>query len=402
MPIEPDGFTGAAMAVQGISDATVVLHGQRGCRKGLLSCHRLMPRSWEGIDIASLRYGFEPEVPYTGLTSYDYSGDSAHKLEDTLEGVSLDGYSLKVLMSSRGASLVGDDCAGIVERLGMSRDTVVCEQDSFGDDCAQGFDVMVSDLVRRLAVRDDESVPGTVLLIGLSIMHKDWRAVVQEAGHLMKSGGLHVVAALGAGCTVSNIAAAGRAEYAVGMCPEYCGRTAKILEELGLHTVVPKEAPVGFNATERFYETVSEATGHRTRHAFEMVAKMKRRAYDAITASGKDLIGKTFSVKAVDSVRNPLTEWLEDSFGMVECSESPDFLFADGMTARRHQLSGRCSKGIDIGFPSPSGAEFMKSPIFGLDGALYLMDRLFNRGIHRRPRHGASWTGCARDGCSSW
>lgn len=401
MSVEPDGFTGAAMAVQGITDATVVLHGQKGCRKGLLSCHRLMPRAGDGVDISSPRYGFESEVPYSGLTSYDYSGDSARKLEETLMAVSNDGYALKVLMNSRGASLVGDDCPGIVDRLEMSADTVICDQDSFGNDCAQGFDMMIDSLIRRLAVDDPRRIPGTAVLIGLSIMHKDWRAVVQETNHLLKSGGLRLVSALGAGCNVSDIAAACNAEYAIAICPEYCERTARTMQRLGVTPIVPEVSPVGFDATESFYENISETTGQRTIHAFEMVAKMKRRAYDAVVTSGTDPFGRTFWVESVRSIRSPLSEWLGSSFGMIEDPTQPDFLFANGITARDHQRSGRCSKGIDIGFPSPSGTDFMKSPLFGLDGSLYLLDGVFNRGAYRRLRREASWRGCDRDGCSS-
>ena len=47
MHLEPSGFIGAAMAVQGIKDATIVLHGQNGCRKGLLPSQSLLVRTEE-------------------------------------------------------------------------------------------------------------------------------------------------------------------------------------------------------------------------------------------------------------------------------------------------------------------------------------------------------------------
>jgi hypothetical protein len=63
---------------------------------------------------------------------------------------------------------------------------------------------------------------------------------------------------------------------------------------------------------------------------------------------------------------------------MVWNDDRPDYLFAPGDIALLEEREGRCGKGVDIGFPSSYGSDFLKKPLMGLEGVMYILDALFN------------------------
>ncbi len=167
MYLEPSGFIGASMAVQGIKDATVVLHGQTGCRKGLLLSQKLAVRE-AGRD--PRYYGGDSVIPYSNVRPEDYYKGTLDKLEDVMKHVDSESYNLKVLMCSPGISMVGDDC----RKVSASDNTLILDTDSLPDSAMGGFDQCIRDIVEFLDPKKGETVQKGVNLIGLSIMHKDW------------------------------------------------------------------------------------------------------------------------------------------------------------------------------------------------------------------------------------
>ncbi len=392
MIIEPSGFIGAAMAVQGIKDATVVLHGQNGCRKGLLSSQSLMVRTEERD---RRFYGTERAVPFSNIRPEDYYGRTLDKLEAVMEHVDSEEYSLKVVMSSPGISMVGDDCGRIVS----DRSTMVLDTDALPEGCPGGFDACIRSILEHLSPEQGERDGKGVNIIGLSIMHKDWYSYCHELSHLLKDAGFKVVCVLGAGCTVDDIRRSVNASYNIVVDPAYARSTSALYEErYGMKTISIGKCPIGFGSIEELFSRIGEVTGCVPQHGLSMLKKSKRRAYEGIVASGKNLRGRTFSIIAEDTTKIPLKGWLEESFGMVECDTEPDYLFAPGNMAILEQASGRCGKGVDIGFPSSAGSDFLKRPLMGMEGCMYILDALFNRRDGRTRPRGASSPGCARGG----
>ena len=373
MHLEPSGFIGAAMAVQGIRDATVVLHGQNGCRKGLLTSQKLLVRT---DDRDAGFYGKDRAIPYSNIRPEDYYKGTIQKLESVMAHVGSEEYALKVVMSSPGISLVGDDLKKVTSQ---DKSTLLIDTDDLPTECARGYDSCICSIVEELAPEEGERIPNGVNIIGLSIMHKDWASFSHELCHLLKDAGFKVVCVLGAGCTVKDITESVNASYNIVVDPSYSKETGEFFESrYGIPAISIGECPIGYDATERLFRRIGEVTGTLPEHGMSMLRKSKRRAYDGIVASGKNMRGRTFSIIADDSTKRPLKGWLEDSFGMVECDDHPDYLFTSGNIAMLEQASGRCGKGVDIGFPSSSGSDFLKKPLMGLEGCMYILDALFN------------------------
>ena len=389
MHLEPSGFIGAAMAVQGIRDATVVLHGQNGCRKGLVTSQRLLVRTDERDRVF---YGKDRALPYSNIRPEDYYKGTIQKLEAVMDHVASEDYALKVVMCSPGISLVGEDCRNAIPPDGS---TMVLDTDDLPADCAGGYDSCICSVLERLAPESGERIPNGVNIIGLSIMHKDWTSFAHELCHLLRDAGFKVICVLGAGCSVGDVVASVNASYNIVVDPSYSKATAELYESrYRIPAISIGECPVGYDSIESLFRKIGEETGTLPEHGMSMLRKSKRRAYEGIVASGKTMRGRTFSIIADDSTKVPLRAWLEDSFGMVECYDHPDYLFAPGNIAMLEQASGRCGKGVDIGFPSTSGSDFLKRPLMGLEGCMYILDALFNRRCDRIRLRGASSPGC--------
>ena len=358
------------MAVQGVRDATVLLHGPEGCRGALLPSLGSLPR--EGRRPAGdPHYAGSAGVPHSGVLHSDFAGMTQERYDAALSRVSGEGYRLVVPICSPGTLVYSDELRG--------GDRVVpLDTEALGPDAPTGFDRAIRTLLENSG-EPRGIVPGTVNVLGLSIMHKDWPAVKAEMEHVLSKAGLRVLCAPGAGCTADELAASLSAEYCVVVGPEHCRETAALYEGLGSEIICTGDSPVGFDAVEALYGEIEESAGVRMPGARNMLAGCKRRAHDCIRASGRDMAGASFSVEAVPSVRRPLAEWLESSLGMVEePGGEPDVLFAPGHRAAQAEASGECLKGVDMGFPSGSMLSFEKKPVLGQDGAMHLLEEVFS------------------------
>ena len=374
MYLKPNGFTGAAMAAQGISDVTLVLHGQAGCAKGIAASPCMVP-------------GGRIRFACTDIRPEDYYGSASGKLERTMANIRSKDSALKVLMSSPGVSMIGENYGKV-----LGEDAMVIDTDELPPSCPEGFDDCICQIASFLEPEKEKTIENGVNIVGLSIMHKDWQSFDHEIRHFLKDAGFQVISALGAGCTADEIRRSAAAAYNIVVDPAYCSRTADMYErKFGVKPVSTGRCPVGYDAIEELFTRIEEVTGVRTEHGLSMLKKSKRRAYSCIRSSSKSLAGYTFGIDAPGTSRLPLKEFLENSFGMTQCEDCPDYLFAPGDSAVLRQASGMCGKGIDIGFPS-SGTDFIRKPLMGLDGVMYILDGLFNR-FSRTPRREASSPG---------
>ncbi|MCQ2085475.1 MAG: nitrogenase component 1, partial [archaeon] len=135
-------------------------------------------------------------------------------------------------------------------------------------------------------------------------------------------------------------------------------------------------SPVGFDSVEGFYRNITEKTGGEFSLVMERLSRMKDRAYRCVIASSMDLRGRTFCVSAPPSIKDPLSKFLEESFGMLHAEERYEYLFAEGNRCVMEKASGRCPRCIDIGFPS-NKVDFNRNPVLGMYGTMYLLDSLF-------------------------
>ncbi|MCQ2078456.1 MAG: nitrogenase component 1 [archaeon] len=370
----PDGFVGAVMAIEGVVDATAMLHGQNGCRKGLLLSRRMCPRPERDVDLPV--YDGVSVVPFSGINQGDYTGRSMGKLVRALDLVSREDYRFIALLCSPGISIVGDDCARALGDCGPRIPSMVIDSSELGEEVWVGFDRAIRSTLEKITSEGKTVRPGTVVVTGLSIMHKDWRTFEEELCDILGDMGLEVICFAGAGCTVDQLIDSVNTEWCIDISPEYSVATRSYYAERGVEVVSAEESPVGFDATESFYRRIAESTGRDCSPALERLRRFRRRAYDCIRATGRDLRGRTFHVSAPESVRAPLTRFLVKSFSMLESDMDYDYLFAEGDRCVTEKASGGCQRCIDVGFPSRK-VDFGMNPVLGLHGTMYLLDSLF-------------------------
>lgn len=370
------GLAGAVFAVEGISDATAFLHGQNGCRRPLTETQRLFPRPEHLDSIDRPAYSGCCTVPFSKVDHTDYSGGSYFKLRNALESISLDGYGLVVIFTSSGLSIVGDDVQRAIGESGIGETAMIAGDATVQCGFTEGFDRMMSEILRRFDGPSQGIEEGTAVVVGLGISQKDWTSVREETGLMLESMGIGCSCFLGAGCSLDDIRRSMSAEYCIDLCPDMSTETRRFYEERGTQTVSIGCSPVGFDAVEELYGKIADATGKDAAGPMAAIGRYKKRAYRSMLAADRDMSGVPFCVDAMDSIARPLTSFLEDSFGMARSDDAYDVLFADGYRCRAESRTGMCRRCIDLGYPTDK-VDFARGPIMGLDGTMHILDRLF-------------------------
>lgn len=414
LKVKSDGFIGSIMATEGISDAAVLMHGPDGCRKNLtVLSEKCYPRPDRFCcDMGTPYYKGMPRIPCTGIVSTDYIQGAYAKLVDALSYVKERNDELVAIICSPGASLIGDDAGKAVRACGMEDKALVMETNLVSLPLSEGIDQTLRNIVKHCTEKTQTVKKGKVNILGINVLTKDWPTVVEEMSHLLRLMDLEPGCVLGAGCSVQDIRESSDAEYNLVVQPEYAKLTAEFYEtEFGTRTISLGYAPVGFDAIEQFIEKISEVTGKDPSKAREYVSGFCKRAYFCMKAARADIKGKSFAIDADLSVACPLTIWLFESLSMVPCSvgfngtrneeaesllstflqenhlentlnaELPDYLdtyICDGNTAQLYEKSKHCRRGLDIGYPSIQNVDFRNSPIIGVHGVMYLLDRIMN------------------------
>lgn len=413
MDARPDGFVGAIMAIEGIKDAEVILHGPDGCRKNLnILSSKSYPRPKENMNIGVPFYRGSSRIPCTGIISTDYIYGSYDKIESALEFVGRGDSEFIAVVCSPGASLIGDDCNKAISVNKLDSRAISLDASMMSEPLSYGIDHMLADMVSLLAPSDHIMEKNTVNILGLSVLQKDWPTVIEEFTEILSLMGLKVICTLGAGCTIDEVKRSVNAEYDLVLCPEYADETSKLYtEEYGIKEISLGYSPIGFDATDALIRLIEKITGMNGNKALTHVDKYRKRAFFCMNAMRADLKGDTFAIDKDASVAYPLARWMFESFSMVPVSirlydskygrseeilgeflkehdlentinaELPEFvnmILCDGNTAMLEQASKHCRKGIDIRFPSVANVDFRPSPIFGAKGAMYLLDRIIN------------------------
>lgn len=414
MIVKPDGFFGMSMAIEGIADSTVLMHGPDGCRKSLSALtQRVYPRSDPTINLATPYYKGFARVPCTELEPCDYIYGGYDLMLEALGYIRERDPALVAVVCSPGASLIGDDCQKAIDDSGLTDRAIVLDADLSSKPINIGMDTA---LCRALEKLDPPALPteqGTAVLLGNSVLQKDWESANEEMAHILGLMGIKVICNLGAGCTVEEMRRSVSAEFAIAMCPEYVGSTSRFYSErYGITTVTPIHSPIGFSATEEWIRAVASETGADPSRALEYVKSIKKRAYRRMMSSRSGTDTLCFAVDAEPSIALPLAEFFYKDLRMVPKSiryngmsyapaedalvsflearglshvlgaEIPgyvDILCTDGNTADVAQHTGHCMRGVDLRFPSAMTVDFLPQTIFGAMGALYILERVVNR-----------------------
>lgn len=420
MTIHPDGFTGALMAVESFRDGRAVLHGPGGCRGyHCFVAPKCYSKAGHGdYEKYSVPYFFgHPRVPCTYMDEEDYIHGSGSKIEESLPVLCSENGVFNVFIRSPGAALIGDNISDAIERAGCSGKAMAVEESLISQPFSSSYDHTVRKVIQWLDPEKKDTIPGTVNILGLPITSNDWESALEDLRHLLDLMGLKVISSPGAGCSSLDVKESVAAEFNVIVSSEYCARTAVYYEErYGIPAIsCDCGAPVGFDAVREWAETIASRVGKSAVLVEELIRDRKEMVFRRIKGSlyTNKVKCNDFVAMGDGSVILPLIGWLYDYLGMVPASVTPspggddstasrirsllksmgsedawhsdpqsgrtDFVFADGHTAESLEMTGHCRKGVDIGFPSLARTRFLPRPIYGISGAMYLLDEIFSR-----------------------
>lgn len=410
----PDGLTGTIMAIEGISDAAIMLHGPGGCRVRHMVLSEAVMRRDENISpFTPYFYGY-PRVPATFLDEDDFINGARDKSRKGLSEVAKRSPSLIAIVDSPGASLIGDDHARSIAEEDLEGVALHLPEPNASVPATTAVDRTLRTVMEFLDPVRDRPEKGTAVLLGISLMDKDWLSARDELSGYLEDMGLSVVCCPGAGSSVNELVQSANAEFAVVVCPEMCMGLSEWYASIGA-TVIRSDmgAPVGLDALKAWIEAVANATGRDPSGPLEKVAECRKRIRDRLVGMRYNALrirGLTFSVAGTASIVRPLTEWFYSYLAMApvavvvdngaEPSESNalrSFLeekgfgdawgkepvpcgavLCEGITALTMRASGDCRAGIPIGYSSMGLDDIIPRPIYGIQGAMYILDELLH------------------------
>ena len=420
MTLDPDGFIGTLLAIEGIADARAVMNGPHGCRGHPAHfSDRHYPRD-NSLNRRSFDEPFffgQSRIPCTYLDSEDYIRGSTEKLRVILPLVAAKGDTFLAIINSPGASIIGDDLNRFLQEAKLDHTCMAIGSAAYSRPLATGFDETMVAILQWLKLNRLPRPDSRVNLLGFSIIQKHWQGNIRELLHLLNLMGLVVVAVPGAGSSVAELRESVTASFNIAVFPEYSQKTIEFYEkEFGIPAIIsPDGAPIGFSATESFIHTVAEATGRDPAPALAEIRKQRTHAYHLIARFYSENgypKGTTFAVRGDSSFVLPLTMGLYEYLGMipvaVECipgedahatgrlrdflmsrglsaayganpaDVNPDYYFGDDQAGMDLVLSSRCNVSIGLFNRASTEPEFVQKAFLGGNGALWILETIFH------------------------
>ncbi len=424
--ITPDSFSGIVFAFEGISNSVTVLNGPTGCKffhSATADQQMIRQLSFDPLNYPRSWFFGQPRVPCTYLDTGDYVYGSEEKLRELLEYIRESvACEMVAIVNSPGASLIGDDLAGIARSvLGDSVHVVCVETPGFSSDVCHGHETGALELLRQVPPRRDlAKVPGRVNLLGMSLQQRNVMGNVGELTRLLGLAGCEVGCAVCAGCTVEELQNLASASLNVVVFPEFGLQTARYLEsEYGIPYVVC-EPPIGFPAAERFVEQVCAAlqdgaASVDSAPALDSIGAARARAYAFISRmhsfSGLPK-GVPYAVEGCCSELCSYVEFLTGYMGMLPVSVhvldpgsnewsghldgllarygvsdalgadldscDPDLVFGSGNTIGYLRTLDLRFTGIETGLPTLGYYDVVPKTFMGAQGSLHLVEMVLN------------------------
>ncbi len=203
MIVKPDGFFGVTMAIEGIKDSTVLMHGPEGCRKNLWALtNKVYPRKDRSINMMTPYYRGSARIPCTDLESCDYIYGAYDRVYDALQYIKERDPQFVAIVCSPGASLIGDDCNKAIDENGLTDRAIVLDADLSSKPINVGIDLTLTRVLEKLDQTKERTREGTAVLLGNHVLQKDWESVNEEMCHILDLMGIEVICCLGAGSSV--------------------------------------------------------------------------------------------------------------------------------------------------------------------------------------------------------
>ena len=418
--IYPDGLTGVLLALEGIADVAVILHGPTGCRghHSAMSEH-VFPRdvTHERLNYAERFYFGQPRIPSTYLDGDDFIFGAKEKLGQAIQTVLAKNPGLLAVVNSPSAALIGEDLHQCLADAATSIPGVTIEMPALSQPMADGYQQAILAALETLDLSRSPVCPKAVSLIGISIAHHHWAGSLQELRRLLALCGVEVLCAPGAGSSTADWYSLPRAACHVVVHAEYADRIAHWLTtRFEAPAVFPGSgAPIGFDAAEQWVIEVTRAVGADPSAALADIREQRRQVsyhMSRIAGIGSALKGMAYSIHAEPSIAFPLARFLYDYLGMLPVSVATpnyidtnlaerlkdflsgvgcldawqvpwqaveaDFLFSDGHQVNQRLAFGCPEGGIELLLPLGGHADFVPKPFLGAVGTAYLVERIVN------------------------
>lgn len=413
----PDGFVSSVLAVESFDDMTALLHGPVGCRRDLSFISSILCPKMPKAPASTYRtryYANNPRVPCTEVEAEDYISGAMDRLRDALGVVSSADENRIAVINTPGVSLIGESCSVLISEMGLGDRVISLDADYISYPIGEGYDKTLVKILKWLDPVKNRTVEKTVNILGLSVFTRDWKSTLEDLEELLSAMSLRVISVPGARCSIDEYMESVNAELNVVVCSEYCQDLKREYEEnYEIPSIDIHEAPVGFDALEHWVTAIAEACSVDPFPALSIIKRKILRARDGmISCRGSASIkARTFGAVGDSTIVLPLTRWLHSYLALVPayirvtegfdesamselqafleelgCGTAltnplPDDIYimaGEGDTVKRMEIGGRCTVGLDIGFPSLYDSNFMKKNVIGQNGTLYILERIVN------------------------
>ena len=317
------------------------------------------------------------------------------------------------IIDSPGAALIGDDHSKAIADAGMTGRAFTLGSFLMSKPYEHSYDMTLVSVMEHLKPEKGDVIPKSVNIIGYPVTDKDWRHGLEWMIDVLKSMGITVIAAMGAGASVEKMRDSVRAERNILVYPEFGSMLSGYMSEEYRIPTISAGAPIGLRGCRDWVMSIASEMGVDPTVALKGIDDAEREIVSAIRsdkARAKNLQGMTFAMECIPSMALPLTTWLVDYLGMVPSSvrfttsdndsekrlrdylgtmglESvigapvlgyTDVVLTNGHDALHMTETRRCGIGIDIAFPTPEEIHIRPDPLIGSVGAMGIVEKILN------------------------
>lgn len=416
MMMEPDGTLGAAIASESLGLTDTMINGAGGCRsRTQIMLHELIP-SYSPENVCCRRskcFSEQSRLPCTYINNDDIVFGTSPKIQSSVDSVSEITSKRALLLDTLGASLICTDYSGLT---GSGRkDPITIKGDLSAMSFSEGYDVAMCTILSTVDMdtgRDGKSVN----ILGYSIMDLGWEYGVQDIRHLLGLMGVKLNCVPGCLPEPESVRGCGKAALNIMIHPEYCIRTAKMLESrFGTPYLRLKEgAPIGYPAVRAFVIDVAREMDVDPKPALDYIDEEARAVhkvlmnFDRIASS---LYAKGFVIRSDSSAVYPLMRWMIEAFGMAPrmvkafdeeympeitgylesvghsdalagAAGEVEVVFTDGLSALEGRNSRTPAGYVEVRLPRGRQLDLVGRTMVGTRGCRYVLDEMMN-GIRR-------------------
>ena len=141
--ITPDSVSGILLALEGVGGCVALLNGPSGCKfyhSSVSDNQMIRQLEFDPLNFPVKWYFGQPRVPCTYLDNGDYVYGSEEKIREAMEFFRDElPFSWLFVVNSPGAALIGDNLAGLAEKILPDRKVMVIETPGFSETVSAGY-----------------------------------------------------------------------------------------------------------------------------------------------------------------------------------------------------------------------------------------------------------------------